>query len=288
MNEYLKCANGHWIQPGGTQCNVPECDTHPVSPEQAEKNQEIKDYVAEQTPTSHYVAPPGAPGFMPPAPPTQPAKKKMDPGVKAVLFIVLALVLGGAAFGGYTLIQNNAEKTACEQLADDTVYTVNPSHAWDLYEIYMAAPSGSAAERTALNAVGSFCSDRGVSLSRASWYTGSESYGSQTTQTTQPTYNSGGSGYGSGGYPYFPVTQASDSGSTQMAAAIAADYSSYWTNENTGSTVITSSAVCAPSSSSSWQFNCNITFTNGSYGSYWVSWSSSTANGEYMAVHRTS
>src|SRR5664279_2043326 len=91
-----------------------------------------------------------------------PPNKGMDLGSKVALAVIGALVIGGAAFGGYTLLNNNAEKTACQQLANPAVHSVNPSHAWDLYEVYMAAPSGTYMERNSINELNNFCQARGV------------------------------------------------------------------------------------------------------------------------------
>jgi hypothetical protein len=239
--------------------------------------------------TRHYVAGQQLPDWMPPAPPARPTKKGMNPGSVFALIVIGALVVGGAIFGGYTLLHNNAEKTACQQLADDNVHYVNPSHAWDLYQVYMAASSGSTAEHNAVSELNSFCADRGVSLLSASWQpsyssssSSSSSHGSSSAPTTQPTYGGGGGS----SHPTFSVTQGTDYASQQMAATVTAD-PRYWLDDSGNtSSLMTSSAVCAPSSNPSWQFNCNITFNNGGYGSYWTSWSSSSAG--YQAVRRTS
>jgi hypothetical protein len=199
------------------------------------------------------------------------------------LIVIGALVLGGLAFGGYTLIHNQAEKTACEQLADDSVYTVNPSHAWDLYEIYMAAPSGSASERTALNAVGSYCSDRGVSLSRASWYSGSESSSSSSsssTTTSQP--SSPTSQYGHPTSFQYNVVQGPGDALT-LARVIESSTSLTWDD---GSTAYVTDAIVEantePSSVTPYSWNANVTRSDGMRGSYWVSWSGSSSGGFHL------
>jgi hypothetical protein len=113
-----------------------------------------------------------------------------------------------------------------------------------------------------------------------------------TTQAAPTTTGTANAGSGSGGYPQYAVTQ--EPGDAQrMATAIAADTSSYWSNSVTGVATMPLTAVCETNtdSSVSWQFNCNISFMNGSHNSYWVSWSPDGAdiqgNHIYIADHRT-
>jgi hypothetical protein len=87
-----------------------------------------------------------------------------------------------------------------------------------------------------------------------------------------------GQSTGTGGFPYWPVTQGT--GDAQgMANIIALDTGPNWRDDVTGEVLHPASAQCEqggtgydllPPNYTDTEFLCNITFSNGSFNSYWV------------------